>query len=838
MVEWAAANIAQSPEKGSRHPHASSPNSQHDHDHDHDDDDDDGSQTSTAALQVPSTNNGSGTASGMNTASPNAADAADTNTNTNTGTALAGSKRRRIRNRNRHRHRHRHRPSETPEAALARLTSSYSAAMSAVGALHKASHESASAESNQNEKQKQKQKQKQNEWESIQRVSRAARDAFEHAVLSDPLIQPYSPTFTHVLMTRSQTIVRGNTSTSRLTLKEDVKKIVSSAAHQNTLKELAYASLLNYADLLVCGCDTSTSNINGSGSGSGTRTPKAKGGGILDRGVVNTLQALNVHNHTPISQNQSDAADIHTTRTGTTATSIPPMSTSPASMDTCSSSPTSTSTSTNSLWSNVENEEWTRRLALVAYCDAADLDGSDPTIWLKLACAARRLGLVEKERQRQISCEGQEDMNMDNDNGGAGAGGVAARMDADAMDIDMDVSGIYHNSTACTSSLRTCADKYVNLGYERLERYALERGLTTLRNGLPPNRAISRAFHEFELEQVNNPLMYQRSAPDPSNADTADLIIDLPRYSWSTLGRSLLRACREGVTSNQQGGWTIQNSWTTSVHKGNDFASPSIQVKISPLLALPRNILANTCEFLGADARRLESTCRSLSVDIISARALIEKGRNVRMKQMEQEMGDMLKETEMDEPHTLTCNDEGTSKSDASGKQNLMKFAHRTSKRVRSQLITSGKQSERSAKRNSVEYCLISSIIPCTIDHPDYNRCLSEDLDWDNLIPLHLYSEKVKVMSEVSRKEENDKVDSDKGSALRAERCTHRNSIRDASSGNTSLTTFIKKWSRTNSGARDMLHRFLAHVSCYVDSVYECEEGNGMMLSQCISECK
>ena len=60
-------------------------------------------------------------------------------------------------------------------------------------------------------------------------------------------------------------------------------------------------------------------------------------------------------------------------------------------------------------------------------------------------------------------------------------------------------------------------------------------------------------------------------------------------------------------------------------------------------------ILGNVCEFLGLynndgngevspDVKRLEATCRALSVDIISARALIEKDRNLRMKQIEHEM--------------------------------------------------------------------------------------------------------------------------------------------------------------------------------------------------------
>jgi hypothetical protein len=270
--------------------------------------------------------------------------------------------------------------------------------------------------------------------------------------------------------------------------------------------------------------------------------------------------------------------------------------------------------------------------------------------------------------------------------------------------------------------------------------------LTVLQNGVTPNRAISRGFQQFELDTFD-PSMYENE-PSLKPTDTADMIIDLPRCSWSTLGRSLLRACREGVTSNKHDGWAIQNSWKSSGRKGNDFASPSIQVKISPLLAIPRYVLAKSCEFLGPDTMRLESTCRSLSVDIISARALIEKDRNVRMKLMEQEMGYMLKETDMIVPR----DEDGSSKADVA--KQIAKFAYRSSQRVRSQLITSGKQAERNAKRNSVEYCLVSSLLPFTMDPPDYNKCLNEDFNWDGLLSLYEFAEKVKSMSGLPSSEE------------------------------------------------------------------------------------
>eukprot|EP00957_Ditylum_brightwellii_P030084 2277075-Ditylum_brightwellii.AAC.1 len=55
-----------------------------------------------------------------------------------------------------------------------------------------------------------------------------------------------------------------------------------------------------------------------------------------------------------------------------------------------------------------------------------------------------------------------------------------------------------------------------------------------------------------------------------------------------------------------------------------------------------------------------------------------------------------------------------------------------------------------------------------------------------------------------------------------------------ARGGDSSLNAFIEKWSSRNSGPMDMLHRFLSHVSCYVDEVFANDE---MVLSSCLTEC-
>jgi hypothetical protein len=664
--------------------------------------------------------------------------------------------------------------SETPEAAIARLTSSYSNAISAMAQLKRSSdslfqklqrNSSTSASlktcterrldshsdaydgdvedtiltvmERKNDENKEVAMFKES-FDSIKQYSKVARDAFEITLLSDPLIRKFCPTLDSVLeqnKTKDQNV-------------EDAT--LTSAAHQSALKKLAYASLMNYADLLLSGCSCSRQDVS-------SNSEKCS---ILDRGVVPLLQVLQCR-----ELNDPSAAAAAATATATT-TSVPFFL-------------------QQSLWSQqmMEDEERTKRLALVSYCDACDLDGTDPTIWLKLACAARGYGMVLKSKK-------QEEM------------------------------------------IEECITDYVNLNFERLERYALECGLTALSSNQPPNRALSRAFHEFELERVanNNIACYTTSTKRADDKyDSATLVIHLPRYNWATLGRVLLRACRDGVTSNSRHGWTVQKSWVSKKYNSIEMASPCTFITVSLLLTLPGKVLGKMCSFLEEDdVKRLESTCRSLSVDIVPACALLEKDHLSMVRQMEQEMGDMLQNHEMTQ---VSTEDSSKNKSTA---QNLAISAHRTSQRVRTQLMESGKQAERSAKWKSVEYCLLSSFLPCTTDNPIYKSCLNQDIDWDSLVPLNEYATMIKTMTNSCENIEQNDIE--ETSLIKGGVETW--AAQSVQSEKSSMANFINRWSGNNSGAREVLHGFISHFALFVDSIYDSEKGNSLVLTQCFMECK
>ena len=524
-----------------------------------------------------------------------------------------------------------------------------------------------------------------------------------------------------------------------------------------------------------------------------------------------------------------------------------------------------------------------------------------------------------------------------------------------------------------------------------------------------------------------------------------DLVIDLPRYSWSTLGRVLMRACREGSTSSCSGGgsggggWSIRstttktttttttaaaggtgsssnNQGTTKITTTNTtttdcsdllpFGSPAIHISISPVLTLPPTALWTVCEFLGydeddrrlpthpklkmiteeggkddvppttaptippsrllndgRDIERLETTCRSLSVEIIHARACMEEERNMRMKQMEMEMMKMMERTKEEEEMgkrkdgglkgvggggvssgrtttttTAVGGDDGaeagvgtnhpaaaaaatsnihsttaltgtdrtttTTTTTNTGRDSTTPSpippstsnnntsrppSSRSSSRVRSQLMTSSKHAERNARRKSVEYCLVSVVLSCSIDHPLYTSSLvlmnnndNHDEDggsggsasggsnandssslsklWEKLAPLQDCAARTRLIlndnndDDLQRKRMEEKEDGKELSTTThhgggygiKERLEKRIPYATALAGKSSLNTFIQKWSSggndeggrrlMNSGSLDVLQRFLNHVALYVDEVYSSEQG-GVVLTSCISEC-
>lgn len=392
---------------------------------------------------------------------------------------------------------------ETPEATMARLTASYSAAMGAVGALHRASKQicKENADSMIDDSQEQSdaqhmecdnqvnysttspEKQRDHARMTVQKVAQSARTTLEHSLLLDPFI--LAPIFLPSVVSRAAPITKSramvhltnnncenniptdlmasafltawNQADTALDSMEFYRQLCVAkwkkltAAHKCTVKQIAYLSLVNYADLLLCGCACCHSCSSD----------------ILDRRPVQSLDALKLFQDNCDDEQSPNQRHTH---------------------------------NTSCLWFN-ESREQTLRLALSSYCDASELDPTDPALWFKIACTARSLGrLVDK---RPVSYNKELD----------------------------DPSIVWKPRS-----------------YRSLERLALERGLSSLPKGVPPNRMLSKAWREMEKwDQCQHGQVTLDE--DDSVVDTRpiELVIHLPKNSWSTLGRILITACKEGA---------------------------------------------------------------------------------------------------------------------------------------------------------------------------------------------------------------------------------------------------------------------------------------------------
>jgi len=559
--------------------------------------------------------------------------------------------------------------SETVEAALARLTRSYSAAMNCIGSLHRLDSIKEKDDAS---------------IESMQRVADAARSTLERTVLIDPLIaETLAPTWHQVVKRRELEERWGFVQQPR-----PIPPTLTSSSHQSTVRELTYLSLVNYADLLAKACPTAAE----------------QGEGILDRGVVPRVPRLN--------------------------------------------------------WKD-EEVEFIQRLVVAALCDASDLDGSDPIVWLKLACAARRLSVVSGE------------------------------------------------------------------DYDRLERHALERGRTALPPDVPPNRLIVRALAQHEQEKES---CQEYPAKLHAEEDTPSLVLDLPRYSWSMLGRMLLRACREGSAYRP-------HYFSTTEKTQKPFGSPCIVLKLSPMLALPSEALGTICQYLdNASVWKFEATCRALSASILSARTSMER-RSVThgaAQDRKEEEPSTEAATGPNPPATsLPTTSTGAEPSTASNRQtsggtseseDQAARSHRTSKRVQSQLITSGKLAERKAKRNSVEFCFLATLFGCTKDDEKYKAVLKEKINWDENVPGNLRIQELSSQDTSPTKASCNKQ--------------RENSGIEARLGDASLTAFVKRWSAKNSGPLDILSRYLSHIAMNVEHVFTVDSESAVTLAPFVVESK
>lgn len=555
--------------------------------------------------------------------------------------------------------------SETTEAVLNRLSKAYATSMECVGSLYQAD--------------KAMMKDQQRMVGSIDQlidVARTARQSFEKSLLADPLIGQHA-------MLLNQSL--GNSRKVTITLRSE--------GHKSRVRQLAYLSLVNYADLLLAGLSEqkgSTMILEGR-LGPSLEFVAAHGAVSCWRSSSSDDVDASINMHV-LSVEKFDEEDAHTT-------------------------------------GSIEAVAETVTKALRSYLDATSLDRSDPTVWLKVACAARQLGLLRA-----------------------------------AEDTPRAV-----------------------LKYRRLEKHALEEAQTALPPQQPPNRLALRAWKEW-LEEESQLTAYPPVLCSEDIESVPPLSLELSRYSWSALGRMLLRVCKDG--SPRDG--------TSS----NVFVSPVVEINLSPLLVLPEPVLGRVCQFLeSSQLWKFEATCRALSASILAARAALENKKTETVRPAETA------------PEEAPKKEETTAVAPSANSTKEQQQASRVSKRLRSQIITSGKRAERSSRRNSIDYCLLAATLGWTVDDEDYKS------------HLDIATGSKKLSNEFQSRR------------LSMERMSRNSHDFQGKFGDLSLSNFVETWSKRSSSLT-LLLGFVAEVSMNSSRVYASDPAGSTMLTTCVLECK
>jgi hypothetical protein len=533
----------------------------------------------------------------------------------------------------------------------------------------------------------------------------------ENGIFSDPMVLPSIKKLSKVLLEK------GIISCCNHTVSHDKEMLrLSSAAQKSTLQKLIYLTLVNYADLLTCTCTC------------GLDRCAADQRSILAKGVVSLLAHF--------------SHDAFTTRDAA-----------------C-------------IWG--ETEEDTKRLALVSYCEAADLDGSDPILWLKIASTARQLGLM----------------------------------------------------TTSMLPVELGEDQKTPTKFARLERYALERGLTTLPSNLPPNRCLSRAYSEH-LNYIKNVTI----SPPYLEMEASKVVIEanLPNFSWAALGRLLIRVCKEGGSLGERDIAPSPNH-PKYIHL---LGSPALKIYVSSILTIPQNVLGEICSYLtdneeySGDLQNLENTCRTLSSAVASARTYSQRMKSSRLRKVEMERKMQLSQ-EVDD----TCDIKFEPLSDS-----LPQNINRQSTRLRSQAVISGKHSELSAKRTSVRNALALITTWHSADHPKYLSLVEESksIDWKSWCPFANEVQHLAVRSQdlnpllISTTNADSDVSSGDHPPFSDESLSH---------GSYRLLDFLNLVNSNNAGPRYVLRCYLFYVSQNVHEVYQQIDDRGRItLSSTLLDC-
>jgi hypothetical protein len=686
-------------------------------------------------------------------------------------------------------------PIETVEAALNRLYKSYGVAMECVGAWHridativaltKQKSDRSLLDHSQDTSSSSSLPSLDEAVSSLEKLGRAARTTFETAILGDALVQSYAPAWNRAVQRQLSGSLPTPVSAHPVSF--------TSASHLATVSQLVYLSLINYADLLMAGLVPRT-------------TTATAGTGILDRGLVVSLQSRRNNDNGELCTLWQRQNDQHENDTGE---SFPG-----SSMDDHEVSTLPTTLP--------EPETDTVQLALAAYLDATALDGTDPTVWIKLACAVRRLSTPTLSIQ---ACHDETRSTL---------------LERDSQN--------YHGP------------------YRRLERYALERAVTALPSQEPANRLAVQALQECQTAALElDGCEYTRDANDddddcshtPLRAAAVMVTISLPRYSWSTLGRLLWRACHQGSAYHDPNAESTRN--VAKLPSANSTMSPLLRVYLPPLLTLPTTVWARVVSWLDpTQIWCLEATCRSVSASVISARAVLDNVSQAtqRRRQQQQQQSSSGIDPAASTTTSLPSTRELTRQSETvetpaismeeGERSNLTTSSHsvpkegkeseereetvkRVSKRVQSQLISSGKRAERSHRRNSVEYCLLGAVLGCTVDSAMYQRLRHQAATAggsapviDSLcgvLPLSMSTNATKSSS-LERFVQSDKEDT-------LERLS-----------DSSMTSFLECCqSRGSLSPLNITFHFVAHVSIHVARVFSSDAHGALALSTCLLDC-
>jgi hypothetical protein len=651
-----------------------------------------------------------------------------------------------------------HRSGETIEAALHRLRKTYAAAMECVAAWHSVNNN--------------------NDQVVWKHVGHAARSTFDQGLLLDAMVQYFAPTYTveRKKMTMMMTMNDGTTSsTTTTTLLSSPSPLLTSATHFETVQTLTYLSLVNVADLLVAGCCCEQTTLVTVGVGNTTNNCNPTRT-LLDRGVV-VPSAVRTNTMITLTEDEESSTSLTTTTNNNNNNSC------------C-------------CWEN-EAPEQTLRLALVALLDASCLDGSDPILWLKMACVARRLGRLLDD----------------------------------------------HPTLADTPA--------VFLKFRRLEQYALEKGLTTLPPHVPPSRLLVQAMEEWKREdETLVDYEYTSSIGDSSQSSTtrddAPLHVVMSRYSWPTLARTLLRVVRgEGGSGGAAG-----NHHHNQHHHQHHHIPPTtsalcstVILELAPMLVLPTVCIGQVCAFLTANEQHaLEATCRALSYSVVSARATRDYQNQIMVVQDNNsnngntraaDLSTLAPATSDDlqqqrQPSHQTQDSEPDSREADSTSMDHGSPSHRVSKRLRTQILTEGKKEKRLQRRQSVEYCVSAVTLGCAPDSLVYKELVAtKRFDWNSVLPMD------QMLQTLQQTGGGGGVG---GSLLNRSSSFADNEIRvreDARRrlGDSSLSGFVHAvtWDISPLG---LLFRFVAHVGMHVEDVFASDKASPMMLCSSLLDCK